>query len=130
MGLDAQRDRRAICSGFAMAYGLVVVLASQNSSTWGLPLLFASAGFAMTLSNTSANTLLQSAAAPAVRGQTVSLFMLVMRGGMALGGLLTGLSISFLGVREALLVNGLLALVLQFFIGRSWALAQCIPLPP
>ena len=127
MGLEAQRDRRAICSGFAMAFGLVVVLASQNSSTWGLPLLFAGAGFAMTLSNTSANTLLQSAAAPAVRGQTVSLFMLVMRGGMALGGLLTGLSISIFGVSDALLFNGLMAVALQLFISRMWAHAQWTP---
>ena len=116
LGLDAQRDRRPVTSAFALVYGLVVVLASQAASVWSLTLLFACAGFAMTTSNTSANTLLQSASSAAVRGQTVSLFMLVMRGGMALGGLLTGLSISLLGVREALLVNGILAVLLQSMV--------------
>jgi len=123
LGLDAQRKRRPITSGFAIAYGVVVVLASQATSVWGLTLLFGCAGYAMTLSNTSANTLLQSASSSAMRGQTVSLFMLVMRGGMAVGGLLTGLSISLLGVREALLLNGLLALLCQLLVAVSWARA-------
>ena len=77
--------------------------------------------YAMTMSNTSANTLLQSASSTAVRGQTVSLFMLAMRGGMALGGLFTGLSISLLGVRYALLFNGLLALLCQMVVAIYWA---------
>jgi MFS family permease len=124
LGLDAQRNRRPITSGFAIAYGAIVVLASQASAVWSLTLLFACAGFAMTLSNTSANTLLQSASSSALRGQTVSLFMLVMRGGMALGGLLTGLSISLLGVREALLLNGLLALLCQVLVAVYWARHQ------
>jgi predicted MFS family arabinose efflux permease len=126
MGLDKQRDLRRISSVSAIGYGVVVVLASQNASVWGLPLLFACAGYAMTMSNTSANTLLQSAARPALRGQTVSLFMLVMRGGMALGGLLTGLCISMLGVREALLVNGLLAMGLQLALARFWSRAEWV----
>ena len=121
LGLDAQRNRRAITSGFAIGYGVIVILASQATSIRGLSLLFGCAGYAMTLSNTSANTLLQSASSSAVRGQTVSLFMLVMRGGMALGGLLTGLAISLLGVREALLLNGLLALACQVLVAVYWA---------
>jgi predicted MFS family arabinose efflux permease len=97
------------------------MLASQCTSPWELALLFACAGFAMTLSNTSANTLLQSAAQAEVRGQSVSLFMLVMRGGMALGGLLTGLSVSLLGVRQALFANGALAIGLQLLIWLFWS---------
>lgn len=124
LGLDAQRDRRSVSTLFALAFAVTVILASQNQSVWGLPVIFACAGFAMTMSNTSANTLLQSASSPAMRGQTVSLFMLVMRGGMALGGLLTGISISLLGVRSALLLNGLLALVLQLAVTRWIARAK------
>ena len=120
LGLDAQRNRRPITSAFAWVYGLVVMVASQATSVWGLTLLFACAGFAMTMSNTSANTLLQSASSTVMRGQTVSLFMLVMRGGMALGGLITGLSIGLLGVREALLLNGILAVLLQSTVAFYW----------
>lgn len=75
----------------------------------------------MTLSNTSANTLLQSAASPSIRGQTVSLFMLAMRGGMALGGLLTGLCVGWLGIRIALCVNGALAVLVHVAIARQWS---------
>ena len=121
LGLDTKRDRRPITSAFAVGFSLVVMLASQSTSIWGLTLLFTCGGYAMTMSNTSANTLLQSASSTAVRGQTVSLFMLAMRGGMALGGLFTGLSISLLGVRDALLLNGLLALLCQMLVAIYWA---------
>ncbi len=114
--LSEQRDRRTICSSFAIAYGLCVTLASQCNSVWVLSLLFVLAGYTMTMSNTSANTLIQTAATSSIRGQSVSLFMLVMRGGMALGGLLTGFSIGFIGIRSALLINGLLAVLLQIAI--------------
>jgi len=56
----------------------------------------------------------------AIRGQSVSLFMLAMRGGIAIGGLFTGVTVSLLGVREALLLNGVLALAAQFAVRRTW----------
>jgi MFS family permease len=75
----------------------------------------------MTASNASANTFVQSSAPARMRGQSVSLFMLAVRGGVSLGSLLTGISVSALGVREALLINGVLAVVAQLAIGRVWA---------
>ena len=81
LALDEKRDRRVISSGYAIDYSLAVVLASQSRSPWLLPVFFALAGYSMTMTNTLANTLLRSAASPTIRGQTVSLFMLVMRGG-------------------------------------------------
>ena len=77
-------------------------------------------GAAMTVSSTSANSLLQSTASPRLLGQTASLFMLAMRGGLSLGSLLTGASIAGLGVRHALLVNGLVAVAANVAIGRTW----------
>lgn len=123
LGVDAGRDRRGISSWLARCYGAVLVLVALNPWLWGLPFLLAVAGFAMTVSNTSANTLLQAACLPELRGQTVSLYMLAMRGGASLGSLLTGLSVSLLGAREALLINGLLAVVAQVAVGRRWIAA-------
>jgi len=120
LGLGAAHDRRPISAGFSIAYGAILVFVALLRVDWALPPLFAAAGFAMTMSNTSANTLLQSVTSSAIRGQTVSLFMLVMRGGMALGGLLTGISVSALGVRHALLINGVLALIAQLGVARFW----------
>jgi hypothetical protein len=74
----------------------------------------------MTVSNTSANALPRATAWPDLRGQTVSLYMPAMRGGISISGLLTGLSASLLGVREALLINGVLAVARQIVVGRRW----------
>ena len=74
----------------------------------------------MTVSNASANALIQSNAPERIRGQSVSLFMLAMRGGMALGSLLTGLLVHWVGVQVALLVNGMLALCAHLLIRRIW----------
>lgn len=120
LALSPQQDRRPVSSWLAVVYGLVVLLAALNQWAWGLPVLFVLAGMAMTGSNTSANTLLQSQASTRLRGQTISLFMLAMRGGLSLGSLLTGLSVHWLGVREALFINGVLAVLLHLLLGRLW----------
>jgi MFS family permease len=78
------------------------------------------AGLSMSVSNTSANSPLQATVAASRRGRTISLFMLATRGGMSIGSLLTGISVSLFGVRYALLINGLLALATHIMIGRRW----------
>ena len=67
----------------------------------------------MTISNTSANTLLQAAASPHALGQAVSLYMLAMSAGFSLGALLTGVMVSAIGVQPALLIDGIVAVVVQ-----------------
>jgi predicted MFS family arabinose efflux permease len=118
--LDPRRDRRPVSSRFAAGYGVIVAAAALNASAWGLPPLFVLAGISMTASNASANAYLQAAAPARIRGQAVSLFMLATRGGSALGSLMTGVSVSLMGVREALLVNGVLAVLAHVFVGRMW----------
>ena len=100
LAVDHARDRRGISSSFALGYGLIVTLVALNPFLSGLTLLLALAGLSMTVSNTSANSLLQATALPRLRGQTASLYMLAMRGGVSVGSFLTGLSMSALGVRE------------------------------
>jgi MFS family permease len=120
LAINPQRDRRPLSTRFAAAYGAIVILAALNPWAWGLPALLVLAGIAMTTSNASANALLQSAAPERIRGQTVSLFMLAMRGGMALGNLVTGATAHLLGVQQALLLNGVIALLAQLALGRAW----------
>jgi len=120
LGVDASRDRARISSWFAACYGMILMLAALDPWFWGLPALLALAGLSMTVSNTSANSLLQATTPPELRGETASLYMLAMRGGVSVGSLLTGLSVSMFGVRQALLVNGLLAVMAQIAVGRRW----------
>lgn len=120
LAVPPRRDRRPLSTWFAVGYGVIVMLAALNRWAWGLPALLMLAGVAMTASNASANALLQSSAPARIRGQTVSLFMLAMRGGMGLGSLVTGAAVHLLGVREALLLNGMLAVLLHLVVGRAW----------
>jgi MFS family permease len=113
-------DRRYLSSWTGAAYGLVLVLAAVNPWFWGMPLLLVAGGMAMIISNISANTLLQTNTPAHFRGQAVSLYMLAMRGGLSIGSLLTGVSVSLLGVTHALLVNGGLAMAAQFAFGTRW----------
>jgi predicted MFS family arabinose efflux permease len=111
-------DRERLASIFAIVYGVAVVLAAVNPVWWVLPVLLVVAGIAMTMSNTSANTVLQLMADPSSLGQTVSLYLLALSSGNSIGSVLTGAAVSVFGVRPALLVNGLAAIVAQAAIAR------------
>ena len=102
----------------ALVYGLFIVSVSQVRAVWQLAFLLVGSGFLLTVANTSANTFLQSQANDQNRGQTASLFMLAMRGGLSLGNLATGMIISLSSVHLAFIVNGLLAIGVQAFIFR------------
>ena len=102
----------------ALVYGLFIVAASQVGAVWQLALLLVGSGFLLTVANTSANTFLQSQANNESRGQTASLFMLAMRGGLSLGNLATVTIISLTSVYLAFMMNGVLAILVQAFIFR------------
>jgi predicted MFS family arabinose efflux permease len=120
LAVDARSDRRPIAARFSLAFAAIVVLVALNPWAWGLPVLFTLAGLAMTAGNVSVNAFIQIAAPPSLRGRSISLYMLAMRGGLSIGGLLTGLSMNWLGVRHALLLNGVLALALQAANAHGW----------
>jgi len=100
----------------ALFYGLFVMGVSGVGTTWQLASILVGSGFLLTVANASANTFLQSCASDDNRGQTASLFMLAMRGGLSVGDLITGSMTSLLGVQHALLINGILAVIIQIFI--------------
>ena len=128
LSVPSSVDRRRVSSAFALSYACVLVAAALVPWFWALPPLLALAGASMTVSNTSANTILQSSASRRFLGKTVSLYMLSMQGGMSLGALLTGISVSFLGVRNALLINGTFAMAAHLLVARIWSRAP--PLKP
>lgn len=122
LAVEGRVDRRLLCSRFAVAYGVIVALAALNRWFLTLAALLGLAGAVMTVSNASANTLLQRTAGSRLRGQAASLYMLAMRGGRSVGDLLTGVSVKLLGVRSALLIDGALAVLAQLALARTWAL--------
>ncbi len=118
--VDAKHDRRYLCSWVSAVYGLLLVLVAVTPWLWGILILLVFAGVAMSVSNISANTILQANTSSQLRGQAVSLYMLAMRGGLSIGSLLTGISVSLLGIAHALIINGVLAMMALLVVGRSW----------
>lgn len=118
LAISAATDRRVLGSWFAAALGVTLAAIAIVPWFWAVGCLLLLAGIAMTITNTATNTLVQTSANSASRGQAVSIYMLAMRGGLALGGLVTGVSAHLLGIRTALLINGLLAIVAQAIIAR------------
>lgn len=113
-------DRRRLTSGFAITFAAILVLIAICPWFWALPPLLVLAGASMTVSNTAANTLLQTTADPHLLGQTVSLYMLALRGGISLGALLTGVAVSLMGVQHALVLDGALAIAAQIAVAWRW----------
>ena len=120
LAVPPTQDRRRWSAAAAIAHALLVIASSQARWYWVLPLTTALAGAAMTVSSTSANGILQGTSDPRLLGRAAGMFMLAMRGGMSLGSLLTGATVGALGVRRALLVDGVLALVVQAAVARAW----------
>ncbi len=121
LAVPSRQDRRRWSSLAAVVYASTLIAAATLPSYSALPVIMVIGGAAMTIGNTSANTLLQSTADPRLLGQTASLYMLAMRGGLSIGGLLTGISVDWLGVRRALFINGMLTLIVLTAIAGSWA---------
>jgi len=103
--------------GAASIYGLVGTRFVGN--TWQFAGVLVAAGMLLTVANTSANTFLQSQATDRNRGETASLFMLAMRGGLSLSNLAAGTLITVSSLPFTLVVNGILAVGFQALIFRK-----------
>ena len=113
---DPAIDHRRRSSVAAVLYGAVVIVAAVQPFLWLMPVLAVAAGMAVTSSNTLANASVQLHAKPDERGKAVSLYMLAMHGGAALGSLGSGAAIHAVGVRSTLLVDGIVAVALQLVV--------------
>ncbi len=120
LAVEGQADRIKLCSGAAVLYGVLLSLVAVNRSLPLLSGLLVLCGAAMTASNISANSILQYTAHDRIRGRTSSLYMLAMRGGLSLGNLMAGVSVTYLGVSHVFLINGITAMLIQAWIYRKW----------
>ncbi len=119
LAMDPGADHRTRSSRLAMLFGGLVIVAAVDPWLWTLPAITLLAGLAMTASNTLANTIVQQTAQAEHRGQAVSLFMLALRGGSALGSLMTGILVHLVGVRTALAIDGAAAVIAQLAISAG-----------
>ena len=125
--LKPNRDHRTIASFSAIGFGASLILIGLNPLNHLLPVLMAIAGLSMIATNISVNTLLQVHAPEILRGQAISLFLLASRGGIGLGAFLMGITVDALGVKHALIVNGIAAVMAQSAIYVARMKRKSIP---
>ncbi len=94
------------------ALAAVVMVASLAPYIWLFGALLVGVGLTTLLFLTGANSLVQMTTTPALRGRVMSVYILVLLGGQALGGPTVGYLIDHFGVRPSMfLCGGMLALV-------------------
>ena len=113
LAFSSRRPTRQRLYGTAMIMGavellLALVSASGMAMLIVLPVL-AAAGFFMSTTSASANTIVQSSAPDMLRGRVMSVYMTVFSGTIPLGSLLTGALAEHFGAPAAIGIGGVVA---------------------
>ncbi|WP_328502626.1 MFS transporter [Streptomyces sp. NBC_00457] len=107
----------------AVAFGVLEVVASLAPSLWLFALLMAPIGIAAMTVNVTANTSIQMATDPAMRGRVLSLYMMVFLGGSPVGAPIVGWITDTYGARVGFAVGGTIAATAAAVIGLILARA-------
>ncbi|GGZ45338.1 MFS transporter [Streptomyces inusitatus] len=110
-------SRLRILVGAAVLFGALEIVAALAPEFWIFALLMVLVGmFGLTV-NVTANSSIQMATDPAVRGRVMSLFMMVFVGGTPLGGPLFGWITDAYGPRVGLALGGAISLAAALGVG-------------
>ncbi|ROQ67062.1 putative MFS family arabinose efflux permease [Streptomyces sp. 840.1] len=110
-------SRLRMLVGAGTLFGLLEVIASMSPSVWLFSLLLLPIGMIGLTTNISANTSVQMAADPAMRGRVMSLYMMVFAGGTPVGAPIVGWISDAYGVRTGMAVGGAFSLVAALGVG-------------
>ncbi|MET9485032.1 MFS transporter [Streptomyces sp. NPDC006638] len=111
----SSRLRLMIIAG--VGFGLLEVLVAFAPSVWLFSLLLLPIGMLGMTTNISANTSVQMAADPMMRGRVMSLYMMVFVGGTPVGGPLLGWVTDTYGARVGFATGGAVSLIAAATIG-------------
>jgi MFS family permease len=118
--------RLSMVVGTAAALGLVQAFAGFAPTELAFGALLVGIGVANLLFVTAANSLVQMSSNVQIRGRVMSLYILVLLGGQALGGPLMGWIVESFGPHVAMTISGLVpasaAVVIALLIARSASL--------
>ncbi|MDF2261205.1 MFS transporter [Streptantibioticus ferralitis] len=105
--------------GAAVVFGALEMVAALSPSMYLLAALLVVIGvFGITI-NTTANSTVQLATDPAMRGRVMSLFMMVFVGGTPLGGPVVGWATDTYGARVGFLTGGLVSAAAAAAVGLA-----------
>ena len=111
--------RLSLTSGAAVAAS--ALLFGMTDWFWLGVFALACSGAAMTMNGVAAQTLVQTAVAPDMRGRVLSLYGMVFRGGPAVGALIMGIASEWIGLRWPLIIGSLLVLATYVWSLRGLA---------
>jgi MFS family permease len=101
-------------------YGLLIVGFALTDVMWVSGLLLFLLGAALMIVFATVTSLVQLLAPNEMRGRVMSIYLLAFRGGMPLGGLVSGYLATFLTASTVLIINGaLLVAGALYFLARS-----------
>ncbi|MER7412366.1 MFS transporter [Streptomyces sp. NHF165] len=102
-------SRMRLMVGAALVFGVLEIAAALSPSFWLFAALMAPIGLAGLTFNVTANSSVQMASDPEMRGRVMSLFMMVFVGGTPIGGPVTGWITDTWGSRAGFLSGGLIS---------------------
>ncbi|WP_274559870.1 MFS transporter [Streptomyces spiramyceticus] len=110
-------SRLRLLVGAAVAFGILEIVASAAPSFWIFAALLVPIGmFGLTV-NVTANSSVQMATDPAMRGRVMSLFMMVFTGGTPLGAPLFGWITDTYGARIGFAAGGIISALAALAVG-------------
>lgn len=123
------RPRMALLVAAALAFGLLEVGDGLMPSYWTLMALLVPTGIAVLTFSTAANSTVQLAADPQMRGRVMALYVLVFLGGTPFGAPLIGWLSGTLGPRYGFIVGGVSVLLTALAVG-GYLLRRRLATPP
>jgi MFS family permease len=130
--LAARRERPTVrlVIGAAAAFGIFATLSALMPTYWLYALTLIPVGLSALTMMTAANTTVQLATSPAMRGRVMALYMAILMGGTPIGSPLIGWVGEEFGARWTVLVGGLgtllVAVVAWVYLQRSPALQDAV----
>ncbi|GAB3956183.1 MFS transporter [Streptomyces sparsus] len=117
--LAARRNssRLRLLVGAAVLFGVLEIAAALSPSFWLFAALMLPIGMMGLTFNVTANSSVQLATDPAMRGRVMSLFMMVFVGGTPFGGPLMGWVTDTYGARVGFLSGGVISLLAAVVVG-------------
>lgn len=106
-----------ILIGAALGFGVLEIAAALSPSYTAFLVLLPMIGIFSLTFNTTANSSVQLATDPAMRGRVMSLYMMVFVGGTPIGGPIFGWLTDAFGPRLSFLLGGLIAMTAAIVVG-------------
>ena len=130
ISLPKSFKRNQFASLLAILLGLLILAIALNRSLSILLVLLIFAGAAFTASNIAINTALQENIGEHLRGRIISLYQVALSGGISIGALFTGFTVTQFNISTALLINGIFAVILQFWLLWKQIKTPALPIIP